>query len=139
MIWLLLLAGLPALTDQHGNAVELPQGQYVLLDFAASWCAPCHRALPHIETIHQSYSKLKVLVVCVDLEESNWKSIVNRHQLTVPVIWDKQQIWVHHYQPKGMPTTMLLDPQGNVVHQHTGFSQSAISELEAKLNKLALN
>ena len=136
ILFFLLLSDLPGLTDQNGAAHSLTRGEYTLLDFAASWCGPCHKALPHIDALKKEYPNLKVLVVCVDLEERNWRELVKKHKLDVPVIWDKDQVWVNHFQPPGMPTTLLLDPQGQKVYEHTGFSEKDLQRLKEKLKSL---
>ncbi|MEO2197040.1 MAG: thioredoxin domain-containing protein, partial [bacterium] len=59
-----------AQTDQHGASYELDRpGRITVVDFAASWCVPCWKSLPHVEALAHSYPDIQFLVVSVDDRE----------------------------------------------------------------------
>ncbi|MCB1043623.1 MAG: TlpA family protein disulfide reductase [Acidobacteria bacterium] len=137
MIWMLLWLIQPsAITDQFNNPYEIHtlNGHWVVVDFAASWCGPCHKALPQLQRLADSNTAVKVIVVCVDNTKKGYSGLIERHKLSMPVLWDQQQSWVAHFNPPGMPTTLVLDPNGKVVYQHTGYSPEDWSKLLQFLN-----
>ena len=109
-------------TDQHGqaHAWKGPSDGYTVIDFAASWCAPCWKSLPKLQGLAAKHPDLRVLVVSVDDEERGRDRLVAALDLSLPVLWDARYAIAEHYAPPGMPATYLLDPAGTVVHQHVG-------------------
>lgn len=136
---LLLAAGLTAgpAVDQFGKTHELPHATgYTVLDFAASWCKPCWKALPHLQAFADANPEVKVVVVSVDENQSGRDKLVKKLGLTLPVVWDKGHRIAETYNPPGMPTTMILDQDGTVVYSHVGFSEKKWRAFQAALKKL---
>lgn len=129
---------LPGLPNQQGQVVSASSmlGKVTVIDFAANWCGPCHKALPHIAALAESFPEINVVVISVDTDEPGYRKLIKRHQLQLPVLWDKKHEWVKSFNPPGMPTTIVLDQEGKKVYQHTGFSPSSMKELEASIKKL---
>ena len=138
-LFLMLLLPSPAETiDQFGkaHAPDQQRSGYTVIDFAASWCQPCWKALPHLERLHKELPDLRILVISEDKEVAGRDKLVKRLGLTMPVIWDQGHVWARRYEPKGMPTTMILDPSGTVVYSHTGYSAKDWKTFLTKLNSL---
>lgn len=108
--------------DQHGreHPWQGPVGQVMVIDFAASWCAPCRTTLPRLAELAERFPRLGVLVVSVDDRVEGRDALIRDLGLELPVIWDRDDRIAQHYRPEGMPATVVLDPQGAVVHRHTG-------------------
>lgn len=122
LLVLLGWAGSTPALDQHGEerAWKGGSGHYTLVDFAASWCAPCRTTLPRVEELAHRFPELEVLVVSVDDRVEGRDSLVESLGLELPVLWDADYAIAEHYQPSGMPATFLVDPEGHVVYRHTG-------------------
>jgi len=140
--WLhpLIAPGQPSpLSDQFGRAHEFAswRGRITVLDFAASWCAPCGRALPRLQELSDSFasSELQVWVIEVDSAEQNYRQLVARHGLRLPVLWDRDQRWIGHFDPPGLPTTLLLNAQGQVIYSHSGYSDASWLELQQAITR----
>jgi len=143
MIWILALLiaqqPSPATLDQYGKAHDPDRlgERLVVLDFAASWCQPCWKALPRLEALAADRPELAVLVVSQDETRKGRDRLVRKLGLTVPVLWDEGHRWAARFEPEGMPTTMILDGDGTVLHRHTGSSERGWHELLAVLDRLA--
>ena len=100
------------------------KGKYVLIDFWASWCAPCRREIPHLKEVlaySDNSENLVVLSYSIDSKRPDWINCIAKNQLT-------HKNWVHIstlkgwnsegaklFSVKGIPFTALIDPDGNVV------------------------
>lgn len=138
LVWLVLGATLTAGPDQYGKQHEFKEmnGGYTVLDFAASWCKPCWKALPHVEALAAEMKDVRVLVICQDKKVTGRDRLVEKLNLTVPVIWDKDHAWAEHFAPPGMPTTMILSPTGEVIYRQVGYSPKSWQALRKTLARL---
>ena len=116
-----LAAGGP-LRDQFGNHYD-PENlspKVTVLDFAASWCQPCWRALPHLQAYAKAHPEVQVLVVSEDDQRAGRDTLVKKLGLKIPVVWDEDHQLAKKMNPPGMPTTYVLDADGKVVHFQVG-------------------
>jgi thiol-disulfide isomerase/thioredoxin len=140
---LLVVAGLLALaaspspeaTDQHGaaHAWRGPFERLTVLDFAASWCAPCRHTLPRLEVYAAEHPDLRFLVVSVDEKVEGRDRLVESLGLRLPVLWDEGHAIAEHYEPEALPVTLVLDREGAVVFRSRGSSERGWRELVAFL------
>lgn len=108
--------------DQEGRR-HLWLGQpdaLTVIDFAATWCVPCRRTLPRLQSLADRHPELEVLVVSVDDTAAQRDRLVEELGLTLPVLWDEGHRIAEHYHPEAMPATLLLDASGREIHRHTG-------------------
>ncbi len=138
---LCLLAPLGAaepLTDQNGKTYQTDTlfNKVTVLDFAAAWCQPCWRALPHIQDFAKQNPHVQVLVISEDDQVKGRDRLVKKLGLTLPVIWDADHQLARRMNPPGMPTTFVIDANGKVVHQQVGFDESKWAETQAVVKSL---
>ena len=107
-----------------------------VIDFAASWCKPCWNALPHLQRFSEAFPQIRVLVLSEDNSSAGRDLLVSKLNLTMPVIWDKDHRWAEKYQPKGMPTTMIVDENGKVLYDHVGFSPQKWAQFKTRLHQI---
>lgn len=136
LLLFLLLGG--ETSDQHGTAYDptKPGAGLTVLDFAASWCKPCWKALPHVQAFAKANPDLRVLVISQDKEVKGRDRLIGKLKLTLPVIWDEGHRWAERYQPQGMPTTMIVNETGKILYQHVGFSDGKWAQFEQRLRQL---
>lgn len=129
------------LKDQNGKVVSLKQfkGNYLLIDFWASWCPDCRRISPNIEKIAQKYSPkgLKVLGISFDTDKEAWLKYINKngtpkHETHVCEFKKMKDSKVaKDYGVKWIPSLYVIDKNGNVL-----LSTVEINKVEKLLNSL---
>lgn len=107
------------LKDSQGNLVKLSslRGQYVLIDFWASWCGPCRKEIPNVKKLHAYYGNkgLKVVGVSIDKDESKWRKAIGEEQLDYLQLWDPSMTTGKLYNYNGIPFIILIDPDGKIL------------------------
>jgi peroxiredoxin len=113
------------LPDDSGLAVSLSElhGQVVMINFWASWCGPCRQEMPLLEQIHQRYESLGFTLLGVNVEEdsSDAKAFLEDRPVSFPILYDPDNGVSKLYDVIAMPSTVLIDRQGNVRYLHHGF------------------
>jgi thiol-disulfide isomerase/thioredoxin len=129
-----------ALESLDGDLVRLSDfsGRVVLLDFWATYCAPCLASLPHLDRLAKTHAAagLTVLSINVDGPESFGKvpSEVARLGLTLPVLLDSETRVLAEYNPKtSIPFSVLLGRNRAVLLQKEGFAPGDMDALEAEV------
>lgn len=112
------------MNDPDGNERKLSEwagkGNYVLVDFWASWCGPCRMEMPNVLETYTKYKEkgYEVVGVSFDSNASAWKDAIKALGLTWPHISDLkgwQCIASDIYGVKSIPSNILLDPKGKIV------------------------
>ena len=110
------------MNDTEGKPVSLSQykGQYVLVDFWASWCGPCRGENPNVVAAYKKYKNKNFTVLGVSLDEDKdaWMKAIQKDGLTWKHISDLkgwQSAVVPVYGIEGIPYNVLLDPEGKIL------------------------
>lgn len=112
------------LTDMNGEKHRLSEyeGEGVLLNFWATWCKPCTREMPYMDSQYQKHKDEGIQVLAVNIGESTVviNEFIKRHNLSFPVLNDKKQEVLTAYGVDPLPITFLIDKEGKVVKIHKG-------------------
>lgn len=112
------------LKDLDGNEHQLSdyKGKGVFLNFWGTWCEPCEREMPYMDNQYAYYKDQGVEVLAVNIAESNIavQTFIDKHQLSFPVILDKDRQVLNAYGVGPLPTTFLINPEGKVVEITSG-------------------
>lgn len=136
----LVQAGEPApaftLPGSSGNvSLEAYRGKFVYVDFWASWCAPCKRSFPWMNDLRKRYGDKDLAIVAVNVDAS--RADAERFLASTPasftVAYDPAGTTPRQYAIKGMPSSVLVDPSGQIVFRHTGFTSNSARELDGKI------
>jgi peroxiredoxin len=105
------------------GAVPDTRRQVVLLDFWASWCAPCKASFPEMEKLYKLYGQrgFTIVAVSVDEKRENMDRFVRSMKSSFPVVRDADQKLVAAADVQTMPTSFLIDRSGRVRFVHSGF------------------
>jgi thiol-disulfide isomerase/thioredoxin len=118
------------------------KGKTVYLDFWASWCGPCKQSFPWMNDMQTRYSSqgLRVVGINVDQKTDDAKDFLKSTPASFDVAFDASGKTPKAYAIKGMPTSVLIGPDGKVLSVHSGFKDEQRSELEGQIKQaLALN
>jgi thiol-disulfide isomerase/thioredoxin len=127
------------LLDGENFDLSKHKGKVVVLDFWATWCGPCVRALPELMEATSSFPKDKVVFVAVNqgekakqikkfLKQKKWENLT--------VALDPQAIAGKSFKVEGIPQTVIIDKQGKVRHVHVGFSPNIGNRLKKEVQAL---
>lgn len=125
-----------------GDAIKLSdyKGNVVVLDFWASWCAPCQKEFPFLIDLYNKNQKEDFVVIAVNLDEelANMKKFLAKLDTKVPfpIILDQDGKIPPKYDVDAMPTTLFIDKKGVIRYRHTGFKESHKRRYVNELNEL---
>ena len=111
-----------ALKDLDGNTVPLrdPQGRTTVLEFWATWCAPCRLTLPKVEAFARSRKDIRVLLVNFQEDSERVQPYLKAANITGSVVLDADGS-VHNLLGSGLPLTVVLSADGRILKTHAGF------------------
>lgn len=114
------------------------KGQVIYLDFWASWCVPCRKSFPWMNKMQQLHQQQGFAVVSVNLdaEQSLARAFLEQNNANFPVVYDPKGHIAQHFNIKGMPSSMLIDREGNIQQRHSGFFNNKIKSYEAEISAL---
>jgi thiol-disulfide isomerase/thioredoxin len=125
-----------------GATVPATEGKVVLVDFWASWCAPCRQSFPAYARINAEFAAkgLVILAISVDQDPLGYDSFVRALTPSFYVARDNAQRLVSEVRVPTMPTSYLLDRAGRVRFIHPGFrgaetEQALRSEIAALIDE----
>ena len=110
----------------------------VLLNAWATWCGPCRFEIPELQAIHDKYAARGLEVVGVSLDEGDpagVKAFVAEHKMTYPIVLDSEGKLANVLQTSVLPTTVLVDHNGNIVWKKIGAIMPNDTELTAAIDK----
>ena len=115
---------LPSLDGQTVRLSDFRGKKAILLNFWATWCAPCRLEMPTIDKAYQEYKSrgLEILAVSLDAgSNSVVKNFMQELKLDFPVLLDPNMEVLRLYRQFSIPATFLIDKQGIVRHRELGY------------------
>jgi thiol-disulfide isomerase/thioredoxin len=104
-----------------GKPVALPRGRLVLLDFWASWCAPCIVELPHLMALEKRYAgRLRIIGVSMDDKKQSAVDAVTQYRVSYPVVMGDVALGKAYGGVLGLPEIFLIGRDGKVVKSWRG-------------------
>ena len=129
-----------AFVDTDGGAHKLAdyKGGYVLVNFWATWCAPCKVELPSLERLKAKMGdQLKVVTISVDKSADIAAKYLSEKGLTGLTSYADPSLDLSvALGADGVPTTVLIDPAGDVIGRHAGSAEWDSPEAVAALEKI---
>lgn len=99
------------------------RGRVVMINFWATWCGPCRQEMPQLSKLYDKYraSGLVLLGVNVDDDVRNATEVAAKLSVSFPVLLDTDKSVAKLYDLSTMPSTVLIDRDGQVRYVHRGY------------------
>ncbi len=130
-----------ALSDLDGQLHRLSdyRGQVLIVNFWATWCPPCRREMPSMERAWQQVKDEGIKMVAINVgqdEEALW-SFTAEVPVSFPLLLDESGSVSHQWPMRGLPTTFVVDTQGNIAYQAVGDREWDDPQLLGPIRALA--
>jgi peroxiredoxin len=114
------------------------RGQVVMLNFWASWCAPCRQEMPQLDRLYEKYhaAGFQLLGVNVDEDARNAAGVSSKLGLHFPVLLDTEKRVSRLYDLSTMPSTVLIDRDGRVRYIHRGYKDGYEQTYDEQIREL---
>ena len=130
------------LMSAHGQDISLTdyRGKFVLINFWATWCPPCVKEMPALNSLHSKLKNqgLRVVAVHAGPALATVKKFLKDNPVDFDVVIDKNMS-LSNWQVSGLPTTFLVNPDGKLIYKATGErdwdSEEMISFLKAVMKE----
>lgn len=109
-------------TEGKPQSLAALKGKVVILHFWATWCAPCVTELPIMHKVVAGLKdeKLAVLPLSLDQNPGTVELFMARNNLSLPVAMDRKGDVLRAFQLKGLPSTVILDKNGEIIAVRSG-------------------
>jgi thiol-disulfide isomerase/thioredoxin len=122
------------LSDETGKTVQTHnlQGKVVFINFWATWCGPCRAEMPSIQKLYDKYKdNEKVVFMLVEIEHNleGAKEFLAKEKLNMPIYFPESDIpatWLSN----SIPSTVVLNKQGQLAFDHKGMADYSTKEFE---------
>lgn len=119
------------------GSVQLAQfkGKLVYIDFWASWCGPCRQSFPWMNEMQSRYGSqgLQIVGINVDARNDDARSFLAANPARFAIAYDPAGAAPRSYGIKGMPSSVLVGPDGKVLYEHSGFRPADRAALEGRI------
>lgn len=128
------------LKSTQGKNLNLAEqrGQIIVINFWASWCGPCRKEMPVLQTFHNKYKNLGVYVWGINVEQENkaGQDFLADLNLSFPIFFDSSNTVSANYQVEAMPTTVIVDRSGKVRYVFRGYKDGYEKKYAKAIKKL---
>jgi peroxiredoxin len=124
----------------NGTRVRLNSftGKAVFLNFWATWCPPCREEMPSMEALYQRFLDRDIEFLAVDIQEdrNTVSAFMRKFELTFPALLDGTGRISNQYGIRSIPTTFIIDRDGNIIASVIGGRDWNTPEVVAALELL---
>ncbi|WP_309043217.1 TlpA disulfide reductase family protein [Marinobacter sediminicola] len=128
------------LESRTGDNIRLEdhRGEVVMLNFWASWCGPCRQEMPLMDDIYSRYQDLGFTILAVNVDENRDEALrfLEKVPVDYPILYDPESSVSKLYEVPAMPTTVMIDRDGNARYIHYGYKPGYEVEYEAQIREL---
>jgi len=130
---LLLQIGVAEADDQFDLAAY--EGKVVIVDFWASWCVPCRRSFPWLNTMHGKYDDDGLVIIGVNLDQERTAAaeFLAEFPPRFSIIYDTSKELAKEFGVIAMPSSFIIGRDGEIRKRHYGFKVKKQDEYEAAI------
>jgi thiol-disulfide isomerase/thioredoxin len=114
------------------------RGDVILINFWASWCGPCRQEMPLLDQLYQRYSPVGFTILGINVEENSdqARKLLQEVPVSFPILFDTQNSVSKLYNLVGMPSTMIVDRDGNIRYQNVAYLPGYEKKYEEQIKEL---
>ena len=138
------------LEDKNGQSVSLNsyKGKVVFINFWASWCTPCKKELPELNSFIGLYGSSEIVVLAINIDKKrahadDFLKKITRLNKNITVLYDPSSTVIPLYKARAMPTSFIIDRDGLIRHVHFGYNKDDpekwVTEVDALLKETKEN
>lgn len=133
--WLLLLWHGGAEASETSFDLTEHEGKVVIVDFWASWCVPCRRSFPWLNSMHKNHADngLVIIGVNLDAERAAAEEFLHEYSPDFEIFYDTSKDLAREFGVIAMPSSFLIGRDGEVRKRHYGFKVKKQSEYETAI------
>jgi len=128
------------LKSNSGKNIRLAdlRGQVVMLNFWASWCGPCRQEMPLLDELYSRYSGagFTLLGVNVEADPKEADMLLKEIPVSFPILYDTTSKVSEQYKVSAMPSSVLIDCDGNMSYLHLGYKPGDEKEYQKRIKGL---
>ncbi len=128
------------LKNENGSNMRLSEfrGEVVMINFWASWCAPCRQEMPLLDELYTQYQPMGFTILGVNVEEDSTKAkqLLKNIPVNFPVLFDNASDVSKLYNVVAMPSTVLVDRDGNIRYLHQGYKPGYEESYQQQVREL---
>ncbi len=128
------------LKSRSGENIKLSElrGEVVMINFWASWCGPCRQEMPLLDALYQRYQPMGFTILGVNVDENvdDAQRLLKEIPVSFPVLFDSDNKVADLYELVAMPSTVLVDRDGNMRFVHLGYLPGYEHDYEAQIKAL---
>ena len=134
-IAVLTLVGAPNVSAENTLDLTQYQGKVVVLDFWASWCAPCRRSFPWWNSMHAKYADEGLVIIGVNLDNDSpsAQEFLEEFPADFTIFYDENKELAKQFGVQAMPSSFIIGRDGEIFAKHYGFKVKQQDEYEAVL------
>ncbi len=127
-----------AISDgQHSVDLAKLRGKVVVLNFWASWCAPCIEEMPSLVALQHELPQIQIVAVDSDEDFSQYQNYIVQHHIDLMTVYDQKQASNALYGSFRFPETYIIDKRGVVRRKLIGAQEFTSPDFVSYLKKLA--
>lgn len=134
------LTGAP-LIGSGPHSLAGARGRVVIVEFWATYCTPCERSFPRYQKLIDRFGE-DVAVIAISLDDPEdvgrgaLVDFAERTGARFPIVWDRDQTMKAAYDPPALPTSFVIDRDGNIVHVHIMYEPGDADRIDREVEEL---
>ena len=126
--------------NQWRQFSELKGNKLTIIDFWATWCSPCSKALPKLNELYHKYQDKGVQFIGINIDSpkntAKIKPFVKAYKITYPVLKDPNSPLASRLNVTSVPMLLIINSENEIVYRHQGYRSGDEEIIEDELKKL---